>query len=219
MKSDSKVKSYTGNRNDIISIIEREPKRVLDVGCSDGSLGYALKNRYNSVEVHGIEFDPEYVKVARTRLAAVTQADLNNFDHSSLPRDVDLLIFADVLEHTVQPGEVLKKILECFGNSDTEIIVSVPNAQHITVILNLMLGRWPERDRGIFDRTHLRWFTLRSIEKLAGQNKFEIARVKRNYRIFDQPGGRLNRIARFCHYFPFKNFFTYQYVILLRRHK
>jgi len=150
----------------VLGMIERAPKRVLDVGCSDGSLGVEIKKKYSSAEVHGIEFDPEFVKIAQSRLATVTQADLNHFELVGLPEGIDLIIFADVLEHTVRPQEVLEKISSYCGNSSTEIIVSVPNVQHITVLGNLISGSWPERDRGIFDTTHLRWFTLEGIKKM-----------------------------------------------------
>lgn len=219
MISNTKIKSYTGPRYDVIRMIEDEPKRVLDVGCSDGSIGAALKNIYRTVEVHGIEFDVKFAEKARLRLDSVTQADLNSFDLSTLPKNVDLFIFADVLEHTVHPKNVMKKIIEHCGDTNYKIIVSVPNVQHITVIFNLLAGHWPERDRGIFDHTHLRWFTYDSIVKLAAHSNLKITNVKRNYRFIDGPNWKLNRLARCFKYLPFRNFFTYQYVVVLEHVK
>jgi 2-polyprenyl-3-methyl-5-hydroxy-6-metoxy-1,4-benzoquinol methylase len=216
-KTERTVKSYTGLRKDVINMITTAPIRVLDIGCSDGSLGVALKEVYGSVDVHGIEFDPSFVQTARSRLATVMQADLNNFDPSSLPQNVDLFIFADVLEHTMQPKEVLEKILSHCATDNAKIIISVPNVQHITVIRNLFFGVWPERDRGIFDRTHLRWFTLQTLQELAEAVGCKVTRLERRYRLLDRPDGKINRYAKWFIYLPLKNFFTYQYIILLSR--
>jgi hypothetical protein len=46
------------------------------------------------------------------------------------------------------------------------VIVSVPNVAHLWVRLSLALGRWDYADRGILDRTHLRFFTKRSFAAL-----------------------------------------------------
>jgi hypothetical protein len=48
-------------------------------------------------------------------------------------------------------------------------MVSVPNVAHLWVRLNLLLGRWEYQDRGILDRTHLRFFTRRSFRRLLAE--------------------------------------------------
>ncbi len=108
-KTDRTIASYTGQRQDVISMIEEAPKRVLDGGCSDGSLGAAVMDVFGINDVHGIEYDPDFVDLARSKLATVMQADLNHFNTDDLPTDVDLFVFADVLEHTMQPTAILKK--------------------------------------------------------------------------------------------------------------
>lgn len=124
--------------------------------------------------MYGIEYDPDFVKIAQTRLTSVVQADLNHFSPYGLPRNFDLVVFADILEHTIEPKQIMKKIIEHCASDKAEIIVSVPNVQHITVIKNLLIGVWPQNTRGIFDSTHLRWFTLRTIEDLAMHINFDI---------------------------------------------
>lgn len=120
----------------------------------------------------------------------------------------------DVSEHTKSPSMNLNKI-KSVCKSEAEIVLSLPNVQRITVLLNLLRGIWPERDRGIFDKTHLRWFTLKSIETLANDNGLKISRIMRHYRFTDRPSSKLNRLARFFHFGVFKNFLTYQYVVVL----
>mgnify|MGYP000707627461 CR=1 FL=1 len=217
--STQKLRSYTGPRKDVIGLVQQPPRRILDLGCSDGSLGAALMDVYDAAEVHGVEYDLSFVETARGRLASVIQADLNTGDLTGFPQDVDLLICADVLEHTIQPLENLKTILAKCTTEDAYVILSLPNVQHITVILNLFRGIWPERDRGIFDRTHLRWFTLKSIYDMAEAADLEVQILRRNFRLADRSGGKLNRYAKYFAYLPLKNFFTYQYVVLLKRRR
>lgn len=217
LKPTEKKLAYTTARPDIINIIDHEPRKVLDVGCSDGSLGSALKNIYKNTEIHGVEFDPDFIKVARTRLSSVVQADLNNGALPSFPQEIDLFIFADVLEHTTNPKYLLTKILNECSNGSSDVIISLPNVQHITVIKNLLIGQWPERQRGIFDKTHLRWFTLKSIEQLAVHAELDVIRIDRKYRIVDKPSSIINKVAKIFKILPFRNFFTYQYVVLLRQ--
>jgi DNA-binding MarR family transcriptional regulator len=68
-----------------------------------------------------------------------------------------------------------------------------------------------------FGESDLRWFTLRSVKELAERSWLKVAKIKRNYRLLKKAGGNLNRIARGLKYFPFKNLFTFQYVVLLGR--
>jgi hypothetical protein len=42
----------------------------------------------------------------------------------------------------------------------------VPNVGHWTARRALVRGRFPQEDHGVFDRTHLRWFTRSSARSL-----------------------------------------------------
>ena len=72
-----------------------------------------------------------------------------------------------VLEHLVNPWDCLKRHLDLLAD-DGLVAACIPNVQHWSVIASLLSGEWPLEDQGIFDRTHLRWFTKSSIEKLIG---------------------------------------------------
>src|SRR6185436_18361828 len=78
----------------------------------------------------------------------------------------DALLFADVLEHLREPADVLARFATLLSPGGY-VIASLPNVRHHTVLWNLFRrGYWPHRDRGIHDRTHLRWFAKRNIEEL-----------------------------------------------------
>ena len=57
------------------------------------------------------------------------------------------------------------------------IIVSVPNVANFVVRLSLLFGRFDYGDRGILDRTHLRFFTLKTLTKLLQETGFNIRQI------------------------------------------
>ncbi len=208
--------AYTGLRDDVFNLIVGNPVRVLDVGCSNGTLLKLLKRQQNVKLAVGIELDPDLAEEAKQWADEVIISDLDGFKISQLEeRQIDLIVLADVLEHTKNPQAVLQEILGA-ASKEAQIIISLPNIQHWTAIKNLLIGKWPQRERGLFDKTHLRFFTFESIQDLAESCGLVIEEVSRNYRITDAPDGRLNRFSRFLAFWPLRPFVTYQYVLRLR---
>jgi 2-polyprenyl-3-methyl-5-hydroxy-6-metoxy-1,4-benzoquinol methylase len=212
--------SYIGARNDILSLIPGDVSKALDIGCSTGALGEQIKQKNNNVEVVGIEFDEQMANVAKKKLDNVIVGDvetINLADSLSL-NYFDCIIFADILEHLENPWEILKSSVN-FLNDGGVIIASIPNVRHYTTIVNLLFkGYWPYRERGIHDRTHLRFFTLRNIRELFQYANLNIERIERNYRIIEEPH-RLNRFSKFFAFYPCKELFAFQYVIVAKKLK
>jgi SAM-dependent methyltransferase len=75
----------------------------------------------------------------------------------------DAIVYADVLEHLVDPLRTLVG-LNRFLAPGGVVIVSVPNVAHLWIRLLLLVGRFDYIDRGILDRTHLRFFIERSLQ-------------------------------------------------------
>ena len=212
-----KRSSYTSLRFDVVSMISHKPTCVLDVGCSNGVFLQFAKNQLGAKFTVGIESDQEFILEARQRADKVIKMDLDFFNSENLDSyKFDLIVLADVLEHTKNPSYVLHEILK-FAKNDAEIIISLPNIQHWTAIKNLIIGSWPLRERGLFDRTHLRFFTLSSIESLALQCGLYIEKVIRNFRIVDEPSAKINYFSRLFCFWPLRSYFTYQYVLRLRK--
>ncbi len=204
--------SYVGPRQDILRLVPLGVKRVLDVGCSVGTLGQALRER--GVEVTGIEIDPRMAAEARKHLNEVHIASVEDealFERLG-DRSFDCIIFADLLEHLVDPWTALKRFVERLA-PDGVVVASLPNVRHYTTIRTLLFqGYWPYRDRGIHDRTHLRFFTLRNIRELFASSGLSIRRLDRNYRIIERPH-RLNRFAPLLGLPPLRELFAFQYLV------
>jgi 2-polyprenyl-3-methyl-5-hydroxy-6-metoxy-1,4-benzoquinol methylase len=142
-------------------------RRILDAGCSSGALGAALKAE-RPVEVVGIERDPVYAARAAERLDRVLAADLAALGELDLGR-FDCIICADVLEHLVDPAAALRG-LAALLEPDGRVVVSLPNVRYWETFWQLgRHGRWPRRSVGLFDRTHLRWFTLADAHDLLAE--------------------------------------------------
>ncbi|MDP1601984.1 MAG: methyltransferase domain-containing protein, partial [Legionella sp.] len=79
----------------------------------------------------------------------------------------------EVLEHLVEPGEVLKRLAR-YVRPGGMLLASSPNISHWRVIRELVMGRFQLADQGVFDRTHLRWFTPDTFADLADQAGFDV---------------------------------------------
>ena len=159
----------------ILKLIEdaRRPLRILDVGSADGYLGAILKERGHYVAA--VECDPRLAEKARPIYDRFYQIDIDGFEFPER-REYDLIIFADVLEHLADPAAVLRR---CFASlkDDGRVIVSVPNVANVVVRLSLLFGRFDYGDQGILDRTHLRFFTLKTLTKLLQETGFNIRQI------------------------------------------
>lgn len=144
---------------------EPEPLRVLDVGCSEGYLGKILTKKGHAVT--GIESDPAAAEKACGYYEVFHRADIETF---AFPyrRVFDYILFADVLEHLRDPAAVLRKSIPALKDSG-RIILSVPNVANWIVRLGLLLGRFEPADRGILDKTHLHFFTLRTVRQIINE--------------------------------------------------
>jgi trans-aconitate methyltransferase len=79
LETTHRTTAYTGPRDDVTRLIGRNRFRILDLGCSTGSLGASLKRRQGA-EVHGVEIDPASAEIARTRLDHVVMGSLDDWD-------------------------------------------------------------------------------------------------------------------------------------------
>jgi 2-polyprenyl-3-methyl-5-hydroxy-6-metoxy-1,4-benzoquinol methylase len=157
---ESRMVGYETARPDIQVHVPSTARAILDLGCSTGTLGAALKARQGAV-VLGVELGPNYAQEANDRLDRVIVGDAESFAAGPPPPEApfDCLIAADVLEHLVDPWAVLRGVVWMLSPGAI-VIVSLPNVLFWAALLRIVRARrWPREDEGVFDRTHLRWFT------------------------------------------------------------
>jgi 2-polyprenyl-3-methyl-5-hydroxy-6-metoxy-1,4-benzoquinol methylase len=149
------------------------PKRILDVGTADGYLGALLKREGHMVV--GVERDPVLAEKARAYYDRFHLGDIEEFDFP-YRSEFDAILFADVLEHLRDPSAVLSRALSALKPGG-EILISVPNVANFTVRLGLLFGLFNYAERGILDRTHLRFFTLTTLRQMVVDCGYQCRRI------------------------------------------
>ena len=140
-------------------------RKVLDLGCRDGSLSRAYAD---GNEIVGVDADREALAAAAELGIETHWANLDeplDFDDASF----DVVVAGELLEHLRDPHRVvddLRRVLR----SDGTFVASVPNAYRLKNRLRFLAGRDPEDDP-----THLHMFAPDDVNTLL--NGFEDPRV------------------------------------------
>ena len=139
--------------------------RVLELGTGPGTVTRLLHSR--GCKVTGVEMDPETLAMCAPFCERTLQANLEDPAwHASLAGEkFDVVMCADVLEHLRDPRPLLS-LLPTFLNDTGCVLMSLPNATHLSVVASLMAGRFPYQSKGLLDNTHLRFFGRDDIDAL-----------------------------------------------------
>ena len=131
-------------------------RRVLDVGCGPGYLMTLLASR--GFQVTGVDrAAPQELAPGANFVAADLLTGL-----PPLHEHFDYILFADVLEHLPDPERLVGWAIDHLKPGG-QILISVPNVAHAYVRWKLLWGHFDYTSRGILDRTHLRFYTRRSL--------------------------------------------------------
>jgi SAM-dependent methyltransferase len=148
-------------------------RRVLDVGCAGGYLGALLVNR--GYLVTGID-SPGAAAVGFPESVELVEADLD-LGLPPLRGRFDFVICADVLEHLRRPALLLRELHNALADGG-RLIASLPNSGHAYFRWNVLRGRFPTKDRGLFDRTHLHFYAWRGWVDLLNSAAFRIETLR-----------------------------------------
>lgn len=147
-------------------VLQRIPagtQTLLDVGCGGGAFGAAVKAAM-PCRVTGVTHSIEEAEEARRRLDRVEVADVNTFEPAELGR-FDCIVCSHVLEHLLQPDQVLVRLRQCLNPGGT-LLVALPNVLFWKQRLQFMRGRFRYTQGGLMDSTHFRFFDWQSAEAL-----------------------------------------------------
>lgn len=166
---------YQHVRVEILNLIPRSTRHFLDVGCGTGGLGAAVKASTGAV-AHGIELVPDIAAIASERMDRVWACAVEDALPEVPNGFYDCIVAADVLEHLENPFSTLQNLHKKLS-SDGVIVASIPNIQNWEVLSALIEGSFEYASEGILDRTHLRFFTRRSVEELFWNAGLQIEKV------------------------------------------
>ncbi|MBZ0104048.1 MAG: class I SAM-dependent methyltransferase [Sulfuricella denitrificans] len=155
-------------------------KRVLELGTAVGSMTQLI-HEVNACTVVGMEIDPEMAKMAAPWCERMIVGNIESMDLTeTLGNDLfDVIVAADVLEHLHDPWACLHKI-RSYLRPEGFIVLSVPNVAHNALLAELLNGRFPYQEKGLLDRTHLRFFTRTNLEEMLLETGYLPSKWDRN---------------------------------------
>jgi len=158
---------YNQDRQDLIALLppNRHFTKVLDIGCGVGKSGGALLLDQRADWVTGIELMAEVAQQARNHLSEVFSLSIEADELPFQAHEFDLILAADVLEHLVDPWLAMQRISGWLKPGGLALF-SIPNIQHWRGVWAVLSGRWFYRDQGLFDKTHLRFFSRQTARDL-----------------------------------------------------
>lgn len=211
------IQYSTNVRLDILNMIQEpvsDSPDFLEIGCASGGTLIEIKNRYHKAKLHGIEINSKSAKISSC-FAEIENVDIEKFAPEHWHENFDYIICGDVIEHLVDPWAAVKNI-RAMLKPDGHLLASIPNVCHIEVVRDYLHGHWRYQDAGILDRTHLRFFTLESIQTMFQSENMagvmlpkQLVSSETDYRFAQELSARFN--------IPLNNFTTYQWLVNVRK--
>lgn len=159
----------------IISDIVEDNAKILDVGAGNGLLAQVL-SEVKKVNIDGIEPNKYAASIAKEHYRNFYCGYVQDYIDVIVKENYDYIVFADVLEHLDDPFNFMKDLVEKLPNN-TKILVSLPNIAYGAVRIALLNGNFDYVNSGLLEKTHLRFFTLKTIKELFSKSKLNIDKI------------------------------------------
>lgn len=170
---DANSNYYAATRTEMRDFLPPSYSRVLEVGCGRGG----FRSNLNDVaEVWGVEPFNEAAEHAKARMDHVLVGKFEEVSAKLPDATFDLVICNDVIEHMEDDFAFLQSVRHKMQPGGC-LVGSVPNMRYLPVLKALVLNKeWEYQDEGVLDRTHLRFYTVKSFPLLLKRAGFDIVR-------------------------------------------
>ena len=182
---------------------------VLDVGCGPGYLAEYLAKQKDCIVV-GVEQDPRLAEIARRVCTRVHEVNLETEGLRKIQGKFTAIFFGDVIEHVRNAPELLRQasdLLEVGGR----VIVSTPNFVHIKNRVRVLFGAFEYRDAGLLDRTHVHFYTKRTLYRLLDEAGYRVVKTDFTTGVMDLSSLRNRALHVLARAYP--NLFAYQFIV------
>ena len=167
---------FLTHRPEMVGFLPGQFRRTLEIGCGAG--GFTHEHLGGAEERWGIEPNADAARIAAPRLTKLLHGIYDAVATDLPDRHFDLVICNDVIEHMPDHDAFLQAIKQKLA-PDAHIVGSIPNIRHFTALMKLLLlNDWAYKDDGILDRTHLRFFTEKSLRRALIDNGYAIERLE-----------------------------------------
>lgn len=179
------------------ALVPRRAK-VLELGCATGFMSRYFRRRLGCLVV-GADINP----AAKPDLVG----DLNlasTWKKIQALGQFDVVFASAVIEHLTDPEatlQLIKLVLKPKG----KLIITTSNIAHWRQRLNLLLGHFDYTDYGTLDRTHLKFYTYYTFQRLIQAAGFKLKTIAID------PAGGLKYFNWLAKYWP--NFYAHQVCI------
>lgn len=193
--------------------------KVLDVGCATGYMANELVQKKHC-QVWGVDSDvvalrkaKKYCQTILCNLEEVRSLNLSN-------KSFETILLLDVLEHLKNPEMILALVRKYLRNNG-QLIISVPNVAHLSVRWMLLWGNFDYENRGILDKTHVHFYTQKSLIHLLAKQGFVIEKIIPTNGIGKAPfiykiTDRLPKMWQYQITKMFPTLFAYQFIVVVR---
>jgi 2-polyprenyl-3-methyl-5-hydroxy-6-metoxy-1,4-benzoquinol methylase len=198
---------YSNFREDIIPLCPLHVSKILEVGCGSGNtLAYLKENGYCD-EVYGVEMFSDAAEIAENRVDNLYRSDIEKLNLPIVPGSIEVILCLDVLEHLVHPHKVVEYLHTLLSRNGI-IIASIPNVRHYSVVFPLIFqNKWEYKERGVLDKTHLRFFTKQTVIELMTSSGLEIVSI------CNSPMSKKTKFLNMITFGIFRSFLSIQYLI------
>jgi 2-polyprenyl-3-methyl-5-hydroxy-6-metoxy-1,4-benzoquinol methylase len=209
---------FNSYRFDLLELIPTQNRNgnLLEVGAASGNtLMYAKQNHYAST-VYGIDICS--IENSYQKSPEITQFTIGNIEQKDVffTEDFfDVIICGDVLEHLIDPWNTINK-LKAYLSVNGIIIASIPNIREFKTMKKILFsGNFEYEESGVLDKTHLRFFCKKNIEKLFTDNGMQIQKMTNNISHSTPKRNLFNKLS----FGMFEEFLVTQYIVVATKQK